>query len=51
MKPSSYESSAFYPLTFPVTAGPGCLVVMLTLSAHTMDGGTRLAGRCWPVWG
>ncbi len=25
---------SFYPLTFPVTAGPGCIVVMLTLSAH-----------------
>ena len=25
---------AFYPFTFPVTAGPGCIVVMLTLSAH-----------------
>jgi multiple antibiotic resistance protein len=24
----------FYPLTFPVTVGPGCIVVMLTLSAH-----------------
>jgi len=24
----------FYPLTFPVTIGPGCIVVMLTLSAH-----------------
>lgn len=24
----------FYPLTFPVTAGPGCIVVMLTLTAH-----------------
>ncbi len=24
----------FYPFTFPVTAGPGCLVLMLTLSAH-----------------
>jgi multiple antibiotic resistance protein len=24
----------FYPLTFPITAGPGCIVVMLTLSAH-----------------
>jgi multiple antibiotic resistance protein len=24
----------FYPLTFPVTAGPGCIVTMLTLSAH-----------------
>jgi multiple antibiotic resistance protein len=24
----------FYPLTFPVTVGPGCIVVMLTLGAH-----------------
>jgi len=30
----SLEQNAFYPLTFPVTAGPGCIVVMLTLSAH-----------------
>lgn len=28
------EGKIFYPLTFPVTAGPGCIVVMLTLSAH-----------------
>ena len=28
------EEKAFYPFTFPVTAGPGSLVVMLTLSAH-----------------
>ena len=28
------QQKAFYPLTFPVTAGPGCIVVMLTLSAH-----------------
>ena len=25
---------AFYPFTFPITAGPGCIVVMLTLSVH-----------------
>jgi multiple antibiotic resistance protein len=25
----------FYPFTFPITAGPGCIVTMLTLSAHT----------------
>jgi multiple antibiotic resistance protein len=25
----------FYPFTFPITAGPGCIVVMLTLSAQT----------------
>ncbi len=28
------KESVFYPLTFPVTAGPGSIVVMLTLSAH-----------------
>ena len=39
MSTKSFESSTFYPLTFPITAGPGCLVVMLTLSAHTMEGG------------
>ncbi len=33
-KSMSLEQGAFYPLTFPVTAGPGCIVVMLTLSAH-----------------
>jgi multiple antibiotic resistance protein len=27
-------SKAFYPYTFPITAGPGCIVVMLTLSIH-----------------
>jgi multiple antibiotic resistance protein len=29
---------AFYPFTFPVTVGPGCIVVMLTLSAHASQG-------------
>jgi multiple antibiotic resistance protein len=28
------KSKAFYPFTFPITAGPGTLVVMLTLSVH-----------------
>ena len=28
------EGKIFYPLTFPITAGPGCIVVTLTLSAH-----------------
>ena len=28
------EEKVFYPFTFPVTAGPGCVVIMLTLSAH-----------------
>jgi multiple antibiotic resistance protein len=30
----SLESQTFYPFTFPITAGPGCIVVMLTVSAH-----------------
>jgi multiple antibiotic resistance protein len=29
----------FYPLTFPITAGPGCIVVTLTLSAHASNAG------------
>jgi multiple antibiotic resistance protein len=35
--PASYgavEEKVFYPLTFPVTVDPACIVVMLTLSAH-----------------
>jgi multiple antibiotic resistance protein len=36
-KRNSLEQGAFYPLTFPVTAGPGCIVVMLTLSAHASE--------------
>jgi multiple antibiotic resistance protein len=30
----SLEDEVFYPLMFPLTAGPGCIVVTLTLSAH-----------------
>ena len=30
----SLLQKAFYPFTFPITAGPGCIVVMLTLTAH-----------------
>jgi multiple antibiotic resistance protein len=30
----SVQQKVFYPLTFPVTVGPGCIVVMLTLTAH-----------------
>jgi len=32
------QRKIFYPFTFPVTAGPGVLVVMLTLSAHASKG-------------
>ncbi len=31
---NSLRDKAFYPFTFPITAGPGCIVVMLTLSVH-----------------
>ena len=30
----SLKQKVFYPFTFPITAGPGCIVVMVTLSAH-----------------
>ena len=30
----AFAEKVFYPLTFPVTIDPGCIVVMLTLSAH-----------------
>ena len=32
------SEKAFYPFTFPVTVGPGCIVVMLTLNAHASQG-------------
>jgi multiple antibiotic resistance protein len=31
---SNLQQRTFYPYTFPITAGPGTIVVMLTLSAH-----------------
>lgn len=31
------EQLMFYPLTFPITSGPGTLVLMLTLSAHVSN--------------
>lgn len=30
-----YSGSIFYPFTFPLTIGPGCIAVAITLSAHT----------------
>lgn len=36
------EKKAFYPFTFPVTSGPGTLVVTLTLSARAQNGGVVL---------
>lgn len=35
----SLERKIFYPFTFPITAGPGCIVVMVTLSAHATGRG------------
>jgi len=34
----SLQNKIFYPFTFPLTAGPGVLVVTLTLSAHASKG-------------
>jgi multiple antibiotic resistance protein len=36
---SMLERQVFYPFTFPITAGPGCVVVMVTLSAHASVAG------------
>lgn len=36
------ERKAFYPFTFPVTSGPGTLVVTLTLAARAQGGGFTL---------
>jgi multiple antibiotic resistance protein len=36
------QKKAFYPFTFPVTSGPGTLVVTLTLSARAENGGIML---------
>ena len=33
-KTLALEQKAFYPFTFPITSGPGTLVVTITLSAH-----------------
>ena len=35
----SLAQKVFYPFTFPITAGPGCIVVMVTLSAHASVNG------------
>lgn len=37
----SLEKRVFYPFTFPITAGPGCIVVMVTLSAHASVKGMK----------
>jgi multiple antibiotic resistance protein len=37
MSGPALEQKAFYPFTFPVTSGPGTLVVLLTISAQVSD--------------
>jgi multiple antibiotic resistance protein len=39
---ASLKGRAFYPFTFPITAGPGCIVVMLTLSIHAKQHNLKL---------
>jgi multiple antibiotic resistance protein len=34
---ANFQEKSFYPFTFPITVGPGCIVVMLTLSAHATE--------------
>jgi multiple antibiotic resistance protein len=35
--PERLRAKIFYPLTFPLTVGPGCIVVALTLSVHASE--------------
>lgn len=38
----SLQQKIFYPFTFPITAGPGCIVVMVTLSVQASAKGVLL---------
>jgi multiple antibiotic resistance protein len=44
---SDYEKQAFYPLTLPLTVGPGTISVAITLGANRPEGGQW----AWPVIG
>lgn len=46
---NSWQSQVFYPLTFPITAGPGSLAVMLTLSAQANS--LQFHDRIWAFVG
>ena len=39
---AALQEKAFYPFTFPITSGPGTLVVMLTLATRAQGGGLTL---------
>jgi multiple antibiotic resistance protein len=43
-----WQSRAFYPLTFPITVGPGSVAVMLTLSAQAkgLENSGRIPALC-----
>jgi multiple antibiotic resistance protein len=36
-KAHDFEQEAFYPLTFPITSGPGTIVALLTVTAHNSN--------------
>lgn len=42
--PDAVMDQVFYPLTFPLTVGPGVIVVVLTLSAHASE---HVSGHGW----
>lgn len=44
---ADYEKQAFYPLTMPLTVGPGTISVAITLGANRPEGGQW----AWPVIG
>jgi multiple antibiotic resistance protein len=46
---SQLERQVFYPFTFPLTAGPGAVVVMVTLSAHASVAGVSSVIGVLPV--
>jgi multiple antibiotic resistance protein len=46
---SLLDRQTFYPFTFPITAGPGCVVVMITLSAHASVAGVPPVVGVLPV--
>ena len=46
----SLQDSVFYPFTFPITAGPGTVVVMLTLSAHASSKKVLLNAIAMPAF-
>jgi len=44
-----WESRAFYPLTFPITVGPGSIAIMLTLGVQAQ--GLQLRDHLWALLG